>query len=213
MAQADYLNAVERYRQASDLDPAAVGPHFGLGSAYSFLDKRAEAIAQFRWVLSHASSDSTEYQQARRWLEQVGAGTLVKPAKTDSGTTSPAGTADPSSSGRLVGTTEWPGVTPKTHIVRGTMSLVGDEPVTQDVKRSRAFRLGDAYEFKGLPAGRYRVVAVVGEATVWDEKVTVEPGKDTTLQLTQPTSRMPASAFSPPVSASSGDASRDASRQ
>ena len=36
-------------------------------------------------------------------------------------------------------------------LITGTLSLVGDEPVTQDVKRSRAFRLGDAYEFKDVP--------------------------------------------------------------
>jgi hypothetical protein len=32
------------------------------------------------------------------------------------------------------------------------------------------------------------VVAVIDETTVWDEKVTVEAGKDTTLDLSQSTS-------------------------
>ena len=71
-------------------------------------------------------------------------------------------------------------------------ALIGDEPVTQDVKRNRAFRLGDGYEFKDVPAGRYRVVAVIDGTTIWDEKVTVETGKDTSLTLSQSTSPVPA---------------------
>ena len=73
MAKGDYVNAVEKYRQAADLDPAAVAPRFGLGTAYSFLEKRPEAVLQFRWVLSHADAASREYQEARRWLTRVGA--------------------------------------------------------------------------------------------------------------------------------------------
>jgi len=90
-------------------------------------------------------------------------------------------------------------VTPQRRLVTGTLSLVGDEPVTYDVKRNRAFRLGDAYEFKDVPAGRYRVVAVVDGATVRDEKVTVETGKDTSFNLSQATSPVPAGKFAPPA--------------
>ena len=107
--------------------------------------------------------------------------------------------ADSSTVGRLVGKTEWPGVTPQRRLVTGTLSLVGDEPVTYDVKRNRAFRLGDAYEFRDVPAGHYRVVAVVDGATVWDEKVTVETGKDTSFNLSQATSPVPAAKFAPPA--------------
>ncbi len=123
-------------------------------------------------------------------------GALVIPAAAvDSGQRDQARAADPSSAGRLVGKTEWPDVTPQRRLVTGTLSLIGDEPVTQDVKRSRAFRLGDVYEFKDVPAGRYRIVAVVDETTLWDEKVTVEAGRDTGLTLSQSTSAVPASRF------------------
>jgi tetratricopeptide (TPR) repeat protein len=66
MARANYADAIEKYRQAADLDSAAIGPRFGLGSAYSFLEKRPEAIVQFRWVLDRADTSSPEYQEARR---------------------------------------------------------------------------------------------------------------------------------------------------
>ena len=210
LAKGDYVNAVEKYRQAADLDPAAVAPRFGLGTAYSFLDKRPEAIAQFRWVLERADAASTEYQEAHRWLSRVGA--LPAPVVASPGQKSPSRPSDSSSVGRLVGKTEWPGVTPQRRMVAGTMSLIGDEPVTQDVRRSRAFRLGDGYEFKDVPAGRYRVVAVIDETTVWDEKVTVETGKDTSLTLSQSTSPVPAGKFTPPAEKPDAQASADRSK-
>lgn len=197
MAKSDYPNAIEKYRQAVDLDSSAVGPHFGLGTAYSFVDKRPEAIVQFRWVLARADGSSTEYQEAYRWLSRVGALPAPAVASDASQKNQSKPTVDPSTVGRLVGKTEWPGVTPQRRMVSGTMSLVGDEPVTQDVKRQRAFRLGDAYEFRDLPAGRYRVVAVVDGTTVWDEKVNVETGKDANLTLSQATSPVPVEKFVP----------------
>jgi tetratricopeptide (TPR) repeat protein len=210
LAKGDYVNAIEKYRQAADLDPAAVPPRFGLGTAYSFLDKRPEAIAQFRWVLERADAASTEYQEAHRWLSRVGA--LPAPVVAAAGQKSPTGPSDPSSIGRLVGKTEWPGVTPQRRMVTGSMSLVGDEPVTQDVRRTRAFRLGDRYEFKDVPAGRYRIVAVIDETTVWDEKVTVETGKDTSLTLSQSTSPVPAGKFTPAADKPDAPASTESSK-
>ena len=196
VAKGDYANAVEKYRQAIDLDSSVVGPHFGLGTAYSFMDKRPEAIAQFRWVLARADASSTEYQEAYRWLSRVGA--LPAPVVADASRKEPSKpTVDPAMVGRLVGKTEWPGVTPQRKLVSGALYLTGDEPVTQDVKRQRAFRLGDAYEFRDLPGGRYRVVAVVDGTTIWDEKVNVETGKDTNLVLSQTTSPVPVDRFAP----------------
>lgn len=198
MAKGDYVNAIERYRQAADVDSNAIGPHFGLGTAYSFLDKRSEAIGQFRWVLTRADASSTEYQEAHRWLSRVGA--LPAPVVVDAPQKDQSKrTVDPAMGGRLVGKTEWPGVTPRRRMVSGAMYLTGDEPVTQDVKRQRAFRLGDAYEFRDLPRGQYRVVAVIDGTTVWDEKVNVETGKDTDLILSQATSPVPVEKWAPPA--------------
>src|SRR5262249_41602822 len=65
LAKGDYVNAVEKYRQAVDLEPTAIPPRFALGTAFSFLDKRAEATVQFRWVLARAGGSPTESQDAR----------------------------------------------------------------------------------------------------------------------------------------------------
>ena len=50
-----------------------------------------------------------------------------------------------------------------------------------------------------MPAGRYRIVAVIDETTIWNESVTVEAGKDTTLTLSQSSSPVPADRFPPPA--------------
>jgi hypothetical protein len=201
LAKGDHAGAVEKYRQAVDLEPEGIRPHFALGTAYSFLDKRPEAIAQFRWILGRADAGSAEYKEAHRWLARVGALPVSKVA--DSTRPSSPFPPDPSSIGRLVGKTEWPGITPHKRLITGQLSLMGDEPVTHDVKRTRAFRLGDGYEFRDVPAGRYRVVAVIDETMVWDEKVTVEAGKDTNLLLGQSSSPLPAGRFT--TQAASGD--------
>jgi hypothetical protein len=210
MAKADYVNAAEKYRQAIDLEPAAIPPRFALGTAYSFLEKRPEAIVQFRWVIGRADVTSTEYQEAHRWLTRVGA--LVAPTVARTAPQDEKRAVEPSTVGRLVGKTEWPEVAPRGRLIGGDLSLIGDEPVTQDVKRNRAFRLGDGYEFKDIPAGRYRVVAVIDETTVWDEKVTVEAGKDTNLTLTASTSPVPVATFSPAPTGRKGEGSSDAPR-
>jgi hypothetical protein len=175
------------------------------------MEKRPEAIVQFRWVLSRADAASSEYQEAQRWLIRVGA--MAPPtAVAVADQKGEARLLDPSTVGRLVGRTEWPGVTPQRRMLSGTMSLIGDEPVTQDVKRNRAFRLGDGYEFKDVPAGRYRVVAVIDGTTVWDEKVTVETGKDTSLTLSQSTSPVPAGKLALPADKPDAPAPAERSR-
>jgi hypothetical protein len=95
VAAGKYLEAIEKYREAADLDGAAVGPRFGLGTAYSFLEKRPETIAEFRWVLDRADPGSTEYQEARssgsstsarsprppRWLKRLRASRPAPPIR------------------------------------------------------------------------------------------------------------------------------------
>lgn len=195
MVKADYVNAVEKYRQAIDLEPTSVPLRFALGTAYSFLDKRPEAIAQFRWVVANGDRHSTEYREARGWLVRVGA--LVEPIGAGERTSDSASFDHGLPKGRIFGKTEWPGVSPHKYLYTGNLSLIGDEPVTQHVKRTRAFRLGDAYAFPDLPPGRYRVVAVIDEKTLWDQKVQVEPGQQADLVLTQASSPVPAQTFPP----------------
>lgn len=206
MARGDHASALAKYRQAADLEPTSVPIRFALGTAYSFLDKRLEAIAQFRWVVASASAGSSEYREARRWLVRVGA--LVEPAgaggaseaaSSEASSKEPETTTkqrDPAAIGSISGKTQWPGLTPAQQPVNMSVLLVGDEESTRDVKRRAGVAIGDSYEFRDLPAGRYRVVATYLEDTVlWDRQVAVEAGKQTEAVLAKADSRMPAYEF------------------
>jgi len=206
MAKGDHAKAVDRYRQAADLEPSSVSLRFALGTAYSFLDKRPEAIAQFRWVVANGSAGSAEYDEARRWLVRVGA--FVEPVRTGGGSEassdpsakgSPeisAKKVDPSATGWISGKTEWPHLSPAQHPVKVNVILVGDEDATRDVKRRAGIALGDAYEFKDVPQGRYRLVATYLEDTIlWDQQVAVQAGKPTDLVLSRSGSRLPGQEF------------------
>jgi tetratricopeptide (TPR) repeat protein len=204
-AKGDHARALEKYRQAADLEPNSVPLHFALGSAYSFLDKRAEAIAQFRWVIANASAGSTEHDEARRWLVRVGAfvepaARASEPAPSDaSAKASPESVeakVDPSATGSISGRTQWSNLSQP---VKVSLILVGDEAATRDVKRRAGIALGESYEFKDIPQGKYRVVATYLEDTIlWDQPVAVQAGRPTELVLTQADSRLPSEEFRDP---------------
>lgn len=198
MVGANYAGAVEKFRQAIDLEPTSVPLRFALGTAYSFLEKRPEAIAQFRWVMTSAAADTLEHREARRWLARVGA--LVEPSPGASGKPEVASTdptkAESPGKGTIAGKTEWSGLDPTRRPVRMNIALAGDEESTRRVNRKIAIDLGGPYEFKDVPAGRYRVLGIVGEETIiWDEKVTVEAGKHAEVLLSQASSQAPRHSF------------------
>lgn len=198
MAGGNYAAAVEKLRQAIDLEPGSVPLRFALGSAYSFVEKRPEAIAQFRWVMTHAAADAVEHQEARRWLVRVGAlaeprsGLTSKPEISAADPTNPGSTA----TGGIVGKTQWSGLDPAREPVRLKIALTGDDDGTRTVSRKTTVVLGGPYEFRDVPEGRYRVRGIVGEETIiWDEKVTVEGGKQAEVLLSQAGSQAPRHAF------------------
>lgn len=207
MARGDHAGALEKYRQAIDLEPSSVPLRFALGTAYSFLDKRREAVAQFRWVVANGAARSVEHREARRWLVRVGA--WVEPAgggdraelasseaSAKESSEDSSKKADPSATGRISMKTEWPGLRSEQQPVRLDILLVGDDDATRDVKRRTLSALGDAYEFVDVPEGRYRIVAVyLEDTTVWDQPVTVRADKQTDLVLARADSRIAAYEF------------------
>jgi hypothetical protein len=203
MTAGDYGAAAGKYRQAIALEPGDVSLRFALGTAYTFLHRRAEAIEQFRLVAGRGEPGSVEHREARRWLasvgvpsEPAGAGDAARPDA------SAGGAASPLVGGRLVGRTEWPGIDPRVRLIRGEISIVGVEGATETISRSRPFRLGDRYYFYDIPPGQYRIVAhtngLVENVTLWDQKVVVDDGKPTELVLTPGTAKVSPEKFPPP---------------
>ncbi len=196
MARGDYAGAIEKFRQATDLEPSSVSLRFALGIAYSFLDRRPEAIAQLRWVVANASAESTEYQEARRWLLRVGA-LAESPAVAGRSDASDAASkkVDPAAQGSVAGQTQWPGVSAAAHQVPIRLSLVGADDATRRVGLRRDISLGERFEFKDVPEGQYRLVGVFDDRIVWDQRITVKGGKQTDVALTQSVSPVPADTF------------------
>lgn len=200
MARGDHGGAVEKFRQAIDLEPTSVPLRFALGTAYSFLDRRLESIAQFRWVMANAAAESTEYQEARRWLLRVGA--LVEAPAVARGFEAASETpkkADPAAQGSVTGQTQWPGVSPTENQVPIKVSLVGTDDGTRQVGLRRDLSLGERFEFKDVPEGQYRIVGIFDDRIVWDQSIAVKGGKQTDVALTQAASSVPANTFPLPA--------------
>lgn len=198
MAVGNHAGAIEKFRQAIELDPESVPLRFALGTAYSFLDRRTEAIAQFRWVVANAAAGSTEYEESHRWLVRVGAlvESPVLPLKSDR-SVGDVTTVDPAAHGSIAGQTRWPGVTPAQHKIRLRVSMLGTEDETRGVQRRAELLLGEAFEFKEIPEGQYRVVGIYDDRIIWDQRVTVKGGKQTDLAWSQADSAVPANTFPP----------------
>jgi len=204
MAQGDHAGAVEKFRQAIDLEPTSVPLHFALGTAYSFLDRRPEGIAQFRWVMANAEAGSAEYQEARRWLLRVGA--LVESPAVARGPEAAPETpkpVDPAAQGSVAGETRWSGVTPAQSPIPIRVSLVGSEEGTKHVGQRRNIALGERFEFKDVPEGQYRLVGIFDDTIIWDQNVTVKGGKQTDVALDQGSSSVLPTTFPLPVHAPS----------
>jgi tetratricopeptide (TPR) repeat protein len=202
MAQGNYVTAVEKLRQAADLEPGSVAVRFALGTAYSFLEKRSEAIAQFRWVMANARVESTERDEARRWLMRVGA--LVEPppapGKPDVASSDTAAKkVDPAAQGSISGQTQWRGVTPAEHKVPVRIAIVGSEDATRELRQRTQVYLGERFEFKDVPEGQYRLIGAFADKLLWDQSVTVKGGKQTDVALSQATSSVPANTFPLPA--------------
>jgi len=207
MARGEHASAVEKFRQGLDLEPNSVPLHFALGTAYSFLDRRPEGIAQLRWVIANASTESTEYQEARRWLVRVGA--LVDAPTvaraTEASAEAAARKVDPAAQGSVAGETRWSGVTPAQGPIPIRISLVGNDDDTKHVGQRRNISLGERFEFKDVPEGKYRLVGIFDDTIIWEQPVTVKGGKQTDVALDQNASSVPPTTFPlpDPVSAPS----------
>lgn len=202
MARGDHAGAVEKFRQAIDLEPTSVPLRFALGIAYSFLERQPEAVAQLRWVVANASAESAEYQEARRWLARVGA--LVEPrtapGKSDVASSEAAAKkADPAAQGSISGRTQWPGVSPAEHRVPVKIVIIGIGEATRDLQQRTRVYLGESFEFKDVPEGQYRLVGVFDDQILWDQSIAIKAGKQTEVTLTQSASSVPANTFPLPA--------------
>jgi hypothetical protein len=151
--------------------------------------------------MSNARVESTEREEARRWLMRVGA-SLEPPApgKPDLASSEAAAKkVDPAAQGSISGQTQWTGVTPAEHKVPVRIAIVGSEDATRELRQRTQVYLGERFEFKDVPEGQYRLIGTFADKLLWDQSVMVKGGKQTDVALSQATSSVPANSFPLPA--------------
>ena len=180
-----YAKAADLYRSALVTEPESLPFHYGLGVAASFLDRRAEAVHEFTWVIERGKADSAEVKTARGWLLSVGA--LPRFAIT---ATAPEDTRDrepqtaeqkPAHAGLqgrvLFGETQ----AELTPLERQQLFLY-DYPKRVVYFRIRTDEEG-RFRFGNVPPGIYKLTDRAAGPPRWRLRVELKPGQDLTLDL------------------------------
>jgi tetratricopeptide (TPR) repeat protein len=181
-ARGDYEAAAVKYQAAANQVPEDVSIRFALGSALSHLGRRQETVEQFRFVVARGKPDSTEAQEARRWLIAAGElGETVSFAPSTQAT--PSASPVPSTSqaaapgGKLKG---------RTAVRAGSreVMIVLSDPI-RVLTFEKTVKLGEAFQFDNVPPGSYRLMVADPEidTPLWDVEVTVTAGQETVLDL------------------------------
>jgi tetratricopeptide (TPR) repeat protein len=189
MAGKRYDEAALKYQTALNQAPEDIALRYALATALSYLDRRDEAIENFRIVMQRGAPGSFEVKAARQWLANAGALGEGESAEATAAATpesiAEAEAAEASTKGKVGGKIEWKGITPQTRMVRINVRLTGEDAANRDVTLGREFKIGRVYEIRNVPPGDYRLVAEVGSTAMWDMKVTVPAAKATALDLTE----------------------------
>jgi tetratricopeptide (TPR) repeat protein len=176
-ARADWVHAAELLRQALQQDPARADLHYHLALAASHLERRDEAVREFRWVLANVAPELPEAVEARRWLTEAGvlARAVGTPAPSDRITEETPG--DSGLQGRVV----WADGRPT---AREQLFLKG-APKSPNATLQWVMRTDDEgrFEFKRIPAGAYMLTNRIAGEPTWRLRVQLAPGEITTLDL------------------------------
>ncbi len=201
-AKGDYAGAAAKYETALASTPDDLSLRFALGSTYSHLNRRTDAVAQFKLVLAGAAPTSQEYQLARQWLVSVGALQEETAQATPGATSEPSRAATPQGPQTgLSGTLEWKGIAQGSRRVPVRLTLTGEDSENRSVRSLRAARLGEKYAFPNIAPGSYRLVVIAiepREQPLWDVRVTVEKDKPTVLNLSSASAAISPEAFPGP---------------
>ena len=180
----DYTKAADLYRSALATEPESLPLRYGLGVAVSYLDRRADAVREFTWVLERGEADSTEVKAARRWLASVGAlprrAALATTARDDSpAREEPSGKqeqkpAPGSVQGRVVG--EAAGAVARMQL------FLFDHPNRVVYYRIRTDEEG-RFRFTNVPPGVYKLTDRVAGRPTWGLRLQLQPGQDLVVDL------------------------------
>lgn len=185
LQRGEYAKAADLYRSALAADPENFKFHYGLAVAESYLDRKAEAIREFTWVVERAPADSHEAKTARQWLVSVGA---LPRSRSALAPESPEPDNTPSKEKETVGyatvegrvmAEEGPGAIAP---MKRMQLLLYDYPNKENYFRMRTDESGH-FRFVKVPPGIYKITDRVAGPPTWRLRVELKPGQDLTLDL------------------------------
>lgn len=181
LAGGRYTDARELYRQALADAPDKVGLHYGLGVASSHLDRRDDAVREFRWVVQYGPQTAPEVAAARQWLTRAGAlpiTSLHTAAPSRSGEERQPGNA--SLEGRAIFAEA--GQAPKP-MARLQLFLVPEGSTEKERYHLRTDGEGN-FKFPNVAPGSYKLIDRVAGQPIWRLRVEFKPSETKTLELT-----------------------------
>ncbi len=182
----DYEGASRLYQEALAVTPEDTSLWYAKGVALSHLNQRKETEEAFRYVVNRGNADSEEVRLARQWL--ISAGILARPVVfTATAETTEAAEAKAILKGKVSWGEPERGKAP----LKARIVIQGVNGAAQGKRFTKRVALGQVYRFDRLPAGSYRLVAVVEGERLWDLTVDVEDDKETVHDLSKETSSNP----------------------
>jgi hypothetical protein len=182
----DWAAAAPLLRTAIERDKESLDLHYKLAISASYLSLIDEAVTHFEWVVAHAAQQSEEARIAREWLAA---------AKSREGATTSARAPDGSRepvSGPRVGDS---GISGTVTLAEGggspelkrrmqvhLIALPGQQTVEEGRFTVRTDQDG-RYAFTKIPPGVYKLTNTVAGPPLWRLRVTIAPGRETTLDL------------------------------
>lgn len=177
-----YDEALETYRAAVHQDPTDLGIRYAVAQLLAQVNRRAEAIPAYTWVLHNSLPGSDVARHAERWLREAGAYTVVNEAPSPD---------DVSAQGRLSGHLTWTTLDPNRPALPVSLILEGNDAVTKGQVYSTRSVLNSDYEFTSVRPGGYRLIVKSQMVRLWETDVNVTHGGITVTNLDQSQSSAP----------------------
>ena len=178
-----YADAVQLYRQALGEAPGKKELHYGLAVASSYLDRRDDAIREFRWVVRYGPPSAAEVEASRQWL--IRAGALPPAAYAAANPSRPEKERTPGNAsleGRAVFAENGQSPQPMT---RQQLFLVGqpNSPTALERYNLRTDENGH-FKFPDVIPGPYKLIDRVAGKPKWRLRIELKPSEVKVLELT-----------------------------
>jgi hypothetical protein len=177
----DYEKAASLYRDALTTAPDSLPLHYGLGVSASYLERRAEAVREFSWVLERGEAGSAEVRAARRWLATVGA-LPRRAAEARPELEEPREEAQKPTTGVVHGRVMLGETSGNSAPAERMQVFLMEHPNRIKYFRLRTDEQG-YFRFENVPPGVYKLTERAAGHPLWRVRVEVKPGQDVAVDL------------------------------